>query len=79
MSCQPYRVIWLEALKASAALLIAFALFVYAFQGLLDAYGHGFQPTINPHAYCPMPSASLPSPCLEGSWVLWRSAGCRLT
>ena len=66
-----------KVLKATAALLIAFALFVYALQGLLDEYGHGYQPAINSHNYCarPMPSASMPSPCLGGSWVLWRSGG----
>ena len=74
------RVTWLEVLKATAALLIAFALFIYAGHGLLHVYGHGYQPAISPHTYStrPMPSNKR-SPCLFQSWPLWRSAGCRLT
>ena len=83
MSCQGNRVTWLEVLKATAALLIAFALFVYAGHGLLHAYGSGYQAGITPTPHAclarPMPFQSMQSPCLQESWPLWRAAGCRLT
>ena len=62
--------------KAIAALVIALSLFVYAFYEFLVLAEDTYLATT--YSAQPMPSSSVQSPCLEGSWVLWRSTGCQL-